>query len=85
MATPVDFPKYLQSLVNSYEKQPDLYTLTDLQVKVEVEIPPEERSQPRSPQNKPETKIERLEVLKLRYQQWQSSPKPPHRRPAILP
>jgi predicted NACHT family NTPase len=63
MATPVDFPKYLQSLVNSYEKQPDLYTLTDLQVEVRVEIPPEDRSQPRWSKNKPETKKERLEVL----------------------
>ena len=63
MATPVDFPKYLQSLVESYKKQQHLYTLTDLQVEVRVEKPPEDRSQPRSPQNKPETKIERLEVL----------------------
>ena len=63
MATPVDFPKYLQSLVESYKKQQHLYTLTDLQVEVRVEKPPEDRSQPRSPENKPETKIERLEVL----------------------
>ncbi|MEG4971849.1 HEAT repeat domain-containing protein, partial [Microcoleus sp. K4-B3] len=64
MATPVDFPKYLQSLVESYKKQQHLYTLTDLQVEVRVEITPEDRrSQPRSAQNKPETKIERLEVL----------------------
>ena len=63
MATPVDFPKYLQSLVESYKKQEHLYTLTDLQVEVRVEITPEDRSQPRSPENKPETKIERLEVL----------------------
>ena len=63
MATPVDFPKYLQSLVESYKKQQHLYTLTDLQVEVRVEKPPEDRSQPRSAQNKPETKIERLEVL----------------------
>jgi len=63
MATPVDFPKYLQSLVESYKKQQHLYTLTDLQVEVRVEIPPEDRSQPPSRQNKPETKIERLEVL----------------------
>ncbi|MEG4583348.1 HEAT repeat domain-containing protein [Microcoleus sp. MON1_C5] len=63
MATPVDFPKYLQSLVESYKKQQHLYTLTDLQVEVRVEKPPEDPSQPRSPQNKPETKIERLEVL----------------------
>ena len=62
MATPVDFPKYLQSLVDSYEKQPDLYTLTDLQVEVRVEISPEDRS-PQTPKNKPETKIDRLEVL----------------------
>ncbi|MEG4108312.1 HEAT repeat domain-containing protein [Microcoleus sp. S13_C5] len=55
MATRVDFPKYLQSLVESYKKQQHLYTLTDLQV--------EDRSQPRSAQNKPETKIDRLEVL----------------------
>jgi predicted NACHT family NTPase len=60
MATPVDFPKYLQSLVESYKKQQHLYTLTDLQVEVRVEKPPEDRSQPPSPQNKPETKIERL-------------------------
>ncbi|WP_445306725.1 HEAT repeat domain-containing protein [Microcoleus vaginatus] len=63
MATPVDFPKYLQFLVESYKKQQHLYTLTDLQVEVRLEIPPEDRSQPRSPQNEPETKIERLEVL----------------------
>ena len=63
MATPVDFPKYLQSLVESYKKQQHLYTLTDLQVEVRVEKPPEDSSQPPSPQNKPETKIERLEVL----------------------
>jgi HEAT repeat protein len=63
MATPVDFRKYLQFLVESYKKQQDIYTLTDLQVEVEVEIPPEDSSQPRSPENKPETKIERLEVL----------------------
>ena len=63
MATPVDFPKYLQSLVESYKKQQHLYTLTDLQVEVRVEISPEDRSQPRSPENKPETKIDRLEVL----------------------
>jgi len=63
MATPVDFPKYLQSLVESYKKQQHLYTLTDLQVEVRVEKPPEDSSQPPSPENKPETKIERLEVL----------------------
>ncbi|MEG4250261.1 HEAT repeat domain-containing protein [Microcoleus sp. Pol10D4] len=63
MATPVDFPKYLQSLVESYKKQQHLYTLTDLQVEVRVEIPLEDRSQPRSAENKPETKIDRLEVL----------------------
>ncbi|MEG4493943.1 HEAT repeat domain-containing protein, partial [Microcoleus sp. D3_18_C4] len=63
MATPVDFPKYLQSLVESYKKQQHLYTLTDLQVEVRVEKPPEDRSQPPSPEKKPETKIERLEVL----------------------
>ena len=63
MATPVDFPKYLQSLVESYKKQEHLYTLTDLQVEVRVEKPPEDRSHPRSPENKPETKIERLQVL----------------------
>jgi len=63
MATPVDFPKYLQSLVESYKKQQHLYTLTDLQVEVRVEKPPEDRSQPPSPENKPETKIERLQVL----------------------
>ncbi|MEZ2250484.1 HEAT repeat domain-containing protein [Microcoleus sp.] len=61
MATPVDFPKYLQFLVDSYEKQPDLYTLTDLQVEVRVEISPEDRSP--FTKNKPETKIDRLEVL----------------------
>ncbi|MEZ2227455.1 MAG: HEAT repeat domain-containing protein [Microcoleus sp.] len=61
MATPVDFPKYLQSLVDSYEKQPDLYTLTDLQVEVRVEISPEDRSP--FTKNQPETKIDRLEVL----------------------
>ena len=63
MATPVDFPKYLQSLVESYKKQQHLYTLTDLQVEVEVEIPPEDRSQFLSSKKKPETKIDRLEVL----------------------
>ena len=62
MATPVDFPKYLQSLIKSYESQPELYTLTDLQVEVRVEISPEDRS-PFTPKNKPETKKERLEVL----------------------
>ncbi|MCC3442591.1 MAG: hypothetical protein JGK01_12495, partial [Microcoleus sp. PH2017_03_ELD_O_A] len=50
MATPVDFPKYLQSLIKSYESQPDLYTLTDLQVEVRVEISPEDRS-PQTPKN----------------------------------
>ncbi len=44
MATPVDFPKYLQFLVESYQKQHHLYTLTDLQVEARVEMPPEERS-----------------------------------------
>jgi HEAT repeat protein len=63
MATPVDFPKYLQSLVESYKKQQHLYTLTDLQVEVRVETSREDSSQPPSPENKPETKIERLEVL----------------------
>jgi HEAT repeat protein len=63
MATPVDFRNYLQSLVESYEKQQHLYTLTDLQVEVRVETSREDSSQPRSPENKPETKIERLEVL----------------------
>ncbi len=63
MATPVDFPKYLQSLVNSYEtKYHQFYTLTDLQVEVRVEIPPEDRS-PQTPKKQPETKIDRLEVL----------------------
>ncbi|MEZ2301004.1 MAG: HEAT repeat domain-containing protein [Microcoleus sp.] len=62
MATPVDFPKYLQFLVDSYEKQPDLYTLTDLQVEVRVEMPPEDRS-PQTPKKQPETKIDRLEVI----------------------
>ncbi len=62
MATPVDFTNYLQSVVDSYEKQPDLYTLTDLQVEVRVEISPEDRS-PQTPKNKPETKIDRLEVI----------------------
>ncbi|MEG4013670.1 MULTISPECIES: HEAT repeat domain-containing protein, partial [unclassified Microcoleus] len=63
MATPVDFPKYLQSLVDSYEtKYRRFYTLTDLQVEVRVEISPEDRS-PQTPKNKPETKIDRLEVL----------------------
>ncbi len=62
MATPVDFPKYLQFLVESYKKQQHLYTLTDLQVEVRVEISPEDRS-PQTPKNKPETKIDRLEVL----------------------
>ncbi|MEG3958331.1 HEAT repeat domain-containing protein [Microcoleus sp. herbarium2] len=63
MATPVDFPKYLQSLVESYKKQQHLYTLTDLQVEVRVETSPEDRSQPPSAKKKLETKIERLEVL----------------------
>ncbi|MEG5230644.1 HEAT repeat domain-containing protein [Microcoleus sp. B3-D3] len=63
MATPVDFPKYLQSLVESYKKQQHLYTLTDLQVEVRVEKPPEDSSERPSPENKSETKIERLEVL----------------------
>jgi HEAT repeat protein len=63
MATPVDFPKYLQFLVESYKEQLDLYTLTDLQVEVEEEIPPEDRSQPPSSKKKPETKIYGPEVL----------------------
>jgi HEAT repeat protein len=63
MATPVDFPKYLQSLVDSYEtKYRRFYTLTDLQVEVRVENSPEDRS-PQTSKNKPETKIDRLEVL----------------------
>ncbi|TAG23430.1 MAG: signal transduction protein with Nacht domain protein, partial [Oscillatoriales cyanobacterium] len=45
-----------------YESQPDLYTLTDLQVEVRVEISPEDRS-PQTPKNQPKTKIVRLEVL----------------------
>ncbi len=63
MATPVDFPKYLQFLVDDYQQKQHLYTLTDLQVEVEVEIPPEDRSQFLSSKKKPETKIDRLEVL----------------------
>ena len=68
MATPVDFPKYLQFLVESYREKQHLYTLTDLQVEVRVEMPPEERSPENKPEtkpaeNKPKTKIERLEVL----------------------
>ncbi|MEG4294024.1 HEAT repeat domain-containing protein, partial [Microcoleus sp. D2B6] len=63
MATPVDFPKYLQSLVESYKTQQHLYTLTDLQVEVRVEKPPEDRSQLPSSKKKLETKIDRLEVL----------------------
>jgi HEAT repeat protein len=63
MATPVDFRKYLQSLVESYKEQSHLYTLTDLQVEVRVEISPEDRSQLPSAQNRPEMKIDRLEVL----------------------
>jgi len=63
MATPVDFTNYLQSLVDSYEtKYHQFYTLTDLQVEVRVEISPEDRS-PETAKNKPETKIDRLEVL----------------------
>ncbi|MEG4342199.1 HEAT repeat domain-containing protein [Microcoleus sp. A003_D6] len=62
MATPVDFPKYLQSLVESYKKQQHLYTLTDLQVEVREEISPQEKS-PFPAEKKPETKIDRLEVL----------------------
>jgi len=63
MATPVDFPKYLQSLVESYKKQQHLYTLTDLQVSVRVEKPPEDRSQLPSSKKKLETKIYGPEVL----------------------
>jgi predicted NACHT family NTPase len=63
MATPVDFPKYLQFLVESYQEKEHLYTLTDLQVEVRLEISPQEKSQPPSPKNKPETKIDRLEVI----------------------
>ncbi|MEG3858273.1 hypothetical protein [Microcoleus sp. herbarium12] len=44
MATPVDFPKYLQFLVESYQEKKHLYTLTDLQVEVRVEISPQEKS-----------------------------------------
>jgi HEAT repeat protein len=61
MATPVDFPKYLQFLVESYKEQEHLYTLTDLQVEVRVEMPPEDP--PQTPEKQPKTKIERLEVL----------------------
>ena len=62
MATPVDFPKYLQFLVESYQEKQHLYTLTDLQVEVRVEKTLEDRS-PFPPENKPETKIDRLQVL----------------------
>jgi HEAT repeat protein len=61
MAKPVDFPKYLQFLVESYREKQHLYTLTDLQVEVRVEMPPEEPPFPS--ENKPKTKIDRLEVL----------------------
>jgi len=62
MATPVDFPKYLQFLVDDYQQKQHLYTLTDLQVEVRVEIPPQEKSQLPA-ENQPKTKIDRLEVL----------------------
>ncbi|TAF53947.1 MAG: NACHT domain-containing protein [Oscillatoriales cyanobacterium] len=62
MATPVDFPKYLQFLVESYQEKQHLYTLTDLQVEVRVEISPQEKS-PFPAEKKPETKIDRLQVL----------------------
>ena len=61
MAKPVDFPKYLQFLVESYREKQHLYTLTDLQVEVRVEMPPEKSHFPS--ENKPKTKIDRLEVL----------------------
>ncbi|MEO9123379.1 MAG: hypothetical protein ABI262_01615 [Microcoleus sp.] len=46
MATPVDFPKYLQFLVDDYQQKQEhfFYTLTDLQVEVREEMPPEEKS-----------------------------------------
>ncbi|MEG4318441.1 MULTISPECIES: HEAT repeat domain-containing protein [unclassified Microcoleus] len=62
MAKPVDFPKYLQFLVESYQEKQHLYTLTDLQVEVREEMPPQEKL-PFPAENKPETKIDRLEVL----------------------
>ena len=62
MEKPVDFPKYLQFLVESYQEKRHLYTLTDLQVEVRVEIPPQEKS-PFPAEMKLETKIDRLEVL----------------------
>ncbi|WP_293124717.1 HEAT repeat domain-containing protein [Microcoleus sp. bin38.metabat.b11b12b14.051] len=62
MEKPVDFPKYLRFLVKSYQEKEHLYTLTDLQVEVRVEIPPQEKS-PFPAENKPKTKIDRLEVL----------------------
>ena len=43
MEKPVDFPKYLRFLVESYREKQHLYTLTDLQVEVRVEIRSEER------------------------------------------
>jgi predicted NACHT family NTPase len=56
----VDFSPYLQFLVESYTRQPDLYTLTDLQVEVRVETRMEERSHPEPTAQK---KTEPLEVL----------------------
>jgi HEAT repeat protein len=65
MATPVDFPKYLQFLVDDYQQKQEhfFYTLTDLQVEVREEMPPEEKS-PFPAENQPKTKIDRLEVLR---------------------
>jgi predicted NACHT family NTPase len=63
----VGFSAYLQSLIANYEKQRDLYTLTDLQVEYreEKERSPDgsERQPEKGSERQPEKKVERLEVL----------------------
>jgi HEAT repeat protein len=55
----VDFSAYLQSVIANYDKQRDLYTLTDLQ----VEYREEKGRSPDGSERQPEKKVERLEVL----------------------
>ena len=59
MVAPVDFSNYLQSLVDAYNPQQDLYTLTDLQVEIRVDKP----ASPGQPQAKEEKQVERSPVL----------------------
>lgn len=59
MVAPADFSDYLQSLVDAYKSQQDLYTLTDLQVEIRVEKP----LQTEQLQAKREVRVERSPVL----------------------